>query len=298
MAKYYAFILASWLLPVIPVQIGHVAASLIAEILFRVLPAKRRIVMENVACVLQGKADKRQQELIARNVFRNLAKNYFDLFWLTRVDLGYVQNVIKVEGWEHFEEVYRRGKGVIAITAHFGDIDVVGQLLASRSVKTTVPAEPLQPPKLFEFMKKQRESKGVSFVPVGPAGLKATIHALNKGELVAMAVDRDIQRAGKIVPFFCGEASLPTGAVVLALRTGAALIPAFCYRQPDRTFEVRIEKELILDITGDKEEDIRVNLEKIVRVLERHIGSQPDHWVVMEPIFRPMSSRKELVNAS
>lgn len=297
MLKYYAFVVGSWLIPFIPVSVGHAFASIVGEVLYRLLPEKKRIVRENLECVLEGRAGQPELEKTARTVFRNLAKNYFDLFWLTKLKPDDVGKVIKVTGWELFEEVYAKGKGVIAITAHFGDLDVVGQFLASRSVRTTVPAEPLKPPKLFEFVKQQREGKGVSFVPVGSAGLRSTIQALQKGELVAMAVDRDIQKSGKVVRFFCGEASMPTGAVALALRTGAALLPAFCYRLPDRTFEIRIEKALDLVTTGDKEEDIMVNLRKIVRVLEKHIGSRPDHWVVMEPIFRA-ESRKELSNVS
>jgi KDO2-lipid IV(A) lauroyltransferase len=98
--------------------------------------------------------------------------------------------------------------------------------------------------------------------------------------------DRDIQRNGLNVEFFGEETMLPSGAVALAQRTGAAVIPVFGIRGTNGRFDVHIEAPLSLVNKGNRQIGLQKNLENLVGVMEQYIGQYPEQWVVLEPVWR------------
>ena len=110
--------------------------------------------------------------------------------------------------------------------------------------------------------------------------------ALRRGQLVAVAADRDITRSGILVDFFGAPARLPDGHVQLALRTGAELTTCFALRQPDNSSLVQVEPPLKLEQTGDFERDVRVGVRKVVARMESWISRYPEQWIMLYPIWR------------
>jgi KDO2-lipid IV(A) lauroyltransferase len=88
-----------------------------------------------------------------------------------------------------------------------------------------------------------------------------------------------------MIDFFGSPARLPDGPVRVALRTGVPIVPAFASRLPDDTFAIHIEPPLDLPETGDHETDVRLAMQEVVKVLERHIARQPEQWLVVSPVW-------------
>ena len=103
---------------------------------------------------------------------------------------------------------------------------------------------------------------------------------------MVIVCDRDIQRNGLRVKFFGEETSLPIGAVSLALRTGAAIVPIFSVRKSSNRYAIYIEPPLRLVDMGNHSHSVRANLERLVAIMERYIRQYPEQWVVLEPIWR------------
>src|SRR5437762_1790749 len=91
------------------------------------------------------------------------------------------------------------------------------------------------------------------------------------------------QRLGKGV-IFGRPALLPSAQVALALRTGAALLPAFAWREKGLLF-ARIEEPLELVSTGDRDADVRAGVRRFAAILERYIKEHPEQWTVFEPVW-------------
>jgi len=81
------------------------------------------------------------------------------------------------------------------------------------------------------------------------------------------------------VDFFGEQACTNTGMALLALKTGAAVLPAFNLREKDGRYRVIIEPEVPLVRTRDKEADVVQNTQLFTRVIERYIRDYPDHWL-------------------
>ena len=107
---------------------------------------------------------------------------------------------------------------------------------------------------------------------------------MRRGEAVLFANDRDIDKNGLHITFFGKETTLPTIAVRIAMKTGAALVPIFNRRLINGIFEVDIEPAIeIVDRTSDTA--VAETIEKVARVMEKHIRQTPEQWVVLNPIW-------------
>jgi lauroyl/myristoyl acyltransferase len=181
-------------------------------------------------------------------------------------------------------EALAKGKGVIFVTAHFGNLDIVGQTFALHGHNVTTPAEHVKPEILFQEIVKVRASKGMKIIPVdGP--LMALVRALKRNEIIGLAADLDVTKSGIIVDFFDSPSRLPDGYAQLGLRTGAPILPAFSLRRTDNSFEAYAEPALELESTGNPEANVRAAVQHIARVMEKWIGEHPEQWVMFHRIW-------------
>ena len=282
MWKYCAFRLAGLLLSHLPQRMSYAIATFIGDLVYLLAHRSRATVVANLSRVITSPSPEPLMTTV-RKVFRSAACNYLDLMRIPRFDLPTLERIIRIHGWHHFESALRQRKGIIVATAHLGNFDLVAQVMASRSLGLTVLAEPLQPARLFHHVTGLRESQGLTFLPVNRANLKRVMRLLHAGGVVAVACDRDIQKKGARVTFFGTETTLPTGAVDLALRSGAFLIPAFSVRH-SHGFDVFVEPPLVLPTNGVSPATAQKNL---TEVIEAYIRRYPEQWVVFEPIWQP-----------
>ncbi len=292
MLAYFAFRIASLVLPFLPSRIGYPIFSLIGNLAYLLAKPARAAVESNLGRVLGPDADPARLKATARRVFQNAAKNYFDLFRVPRLASAQVEKILTIHNWDRLEQSLALGRGLILATAHFGNFDLVGQVLAGRSFRVTALAEPLQPPQLFRLVTALRNSQGLCFEPVGPAALRSVLRALRRGEIVGLACDRDLQGNGLNVPFFGEETRLPAGAIFLALKTGSPIVPAFVVREKNNTFTAYVEEPITFGEAETEDDLVLSGARKMASLLEKYIGRYPDQWVVFEPIWKQISKQE------
>jgi KDO2-lipid IV(A) lauroyltransferase len=253
-------------------------------LLYFLYPQMKRIVSHNMRHVLGPDADEQEVQRRVRLACVNIAKGHYDLFRLSRLSISDIRRMARLEGSQHIEKALARGKGAILITAHLGNVDLLGQLPVAYGIPLTAPIQHIQPERLFQYALKLRMSHGVRMIPAdGP--LMEMFRALRRGELIALPCDRGIADNTRLIEFFGEPARLSDGPVRVALRTGAALIPGFGLRLPDDGLLVRIEPELELVQTGDLEADVDAGMKQIVAVLERYISEHPEQWLVATNVW-------------
>jgi len=294
MLAYAAFRLGCLIAPRIPAKLGYALFSFFGTLAYIIAKPARAAVEANLARVLGPGAGENRVRVVARQTFRNAAKNYYDLFRLPRLPASQVERILTIHHWERLEQALAEGRGLILATAHFGNFDLVGQVLAGRAFQVTALAEPLEPPRLFRLVMSLRNCQGLSFEPVGPAALRSVLRALRRGEIVGLACDRDLQGNGLKLPFFGEEARLPAGAVYLALKTGAPIVPAFVVRHRNNTFTAFVEEPIRVSETEseNEEEAVRLGAQTIAALLEKYISRYPDQWIVFDPIWKDASQRE------
>jgi KDO2-lipid IV(A) lauroyltransferase len=266
---------AEWALPRVPPGWQGPISEIVGTIAYMAAPRGRKAVRANLAIISP------EVSLSARRVFVNQVRQYLEVFQIPRLDRARFDAIVRVEGWDHFLCAERLGKGVIFGSAHLGPVALVGQILMQRGFTLTLPAEKTD----SEFMhavNRARQAQGLVLVPVDSA---LGIHrVIRDGGVLGILADRAVTGVGERVEFFGRPALLPSAQVALALRTGAALVPAFAWRERGLLI-ARIEEPLELVSTGDRDADVRAGVRRFAARLESYIREHPEQWTVFEPVW-------------
>jgi lauroyl/myristoyl acyltransferase len=108
--------------------------------------------------------------------------------------------------------------------------------------------------------------------------LKQLNEVLRRNEIAVIIADEYRRGNGIEVPLFGGTVLARRGPASLALRTGAAVVPANIIRQPDDSLKMIIEPELELDRSAKSKSEIKENTIRITEWLERTVRKYPDQW--------------------
>lgn len=287
MLRYLFFVVTFNTIGRLPTRMLYWIFPFVGDLCYALAAGKRHNVWENLRHVVPEGTRKREMRRMARQIFRNVALYYVDLARMPYTDPHKLFNErMEIHGLnEILLPAVEEGKGVIMMSAHYGNPEIAGQGLVHVGVRVFALTEPLEPPQLSEFLDKARSSQGLSFAPVGIANVKRVIKTLRSGGVVALMADRDIHGPKMRLPFFGQEAWMPTGPIEVALRTGATVVPSFSERRGNYTIEAYMEEPLKLVRTGDFEADVRAGEMEFLERLERRLRADPAQWVVLETIW-------------
>jgi KDO2-lipid IV(A) lauroyltransferase len=287
MWKYVLILVSVYLLGWLPLRVLYGLANLSGELAYIIFVRVRHRVWDNMRHVMGPATPKAELRRAARQVFRNTARYYVDLISRPRLDVQrlYERNLVHYGLEENLLAPLKQGKGVVLASGHFGNAELVVQGLLPLGVKALALTEPLEPPALSRLVHRLRSSAGQTFLPVSLSNVKATLRYLKAGGMVAIMCDRDIEGRSLRVPFCGAPASMPVGAVELAMRTGAALVPTFAHRRDDNHYEVFAEPPLELARTGNPQADLETNVRRLLERFEPHLRRDPGQWTVLEAVW-------------
>ncbi len=282
MATYLLFRLAGVAIPRLPEKLGRKLFEWLAAVLYYFARGSRRAVHQNLTRVLPG-AKEEEVDRVARGVFRHSLLNYYDLLCSYRLGAG--QERLYFQGEDNLRAAQGMGKGIIIATAHLGSINLLRLATVHFSWKGVVLTEPLLMDGLDRLTDRLRSSSGIRAFPARLAGLKEAFRSLKRGEIVIVACDRAIQGTGVRMPFMGQETLMPNGAVELAARTGAPLLPAFGLRDEDGGHKLLFEPPFTVGQNGNATCTPEEGLARVARAMEDHIRTYPEQWVVFSPIW-------------
>ncbi len=244
----------------------------------RRLDAKhRRIVRENLIRAFGNEKSESERRAIERRVFENLVRILLEIGWSMHQQPEDFRSCLRVRGFAHFKSAYGQGKGVLFLTAHVGNWEILPVLGSLYRFPVNVLYRPLDSPPLDHLVRKMRSRFGARMVPTARAARKI-LSCLHRGEIVAVLMDQNVDwYEGVFVDFFGHRACTNKGMALIALKTGAPVLPIFLIRQ-DGGFAVEIGAPLPLIRTGDKTRDIEANTQIYNDAIERFVRRHPDQW--------------------
>lgn len=276
-----AYHLASQLAPLLPRAAAYPLCDRLGDQFWFCNPPARRAVRDNLRHVLGDEPPER----LVRQVFRHGARNYYDTFTIPTFSSQALLDLVVVQSWEHLDQALAAGGGAIMVAVHLSSVALAGQVVAARSHAVTSVVEPVEPPQLMELLTRLRSGGGIRVLPLGPDLTRELLAALRRNEVVGLIMDRDIAGTGVTVEFFGSETRLPGGAALLALRTGAPIIPAVAVRRADDRFDGRVGPPIEVERGADLRDSIRLTTRRIAQRFEQDIGAQPEQWTVYQPVW-------------
>lgn len=279
-AAYLGYRAGAEIARVLPPALAHPLARVAARTMMATSTARRRQVVRNLERITRtdGHGDATPDA-----VFDHYARYWYELFRLPYDDLTRLDERVDVLGFEHLQAAAAQHRGLLLALPHLGNWDLAGAWLASRGYAVTAVAEPVDPPALFDWFAATRARIGIQVIPLGPDAGSGVLRALGDDRVVCLVCDRDMTGDGIPVTFFGERTRLPGGPALLALRTGAPLLPVGLSFLPDGRQGIRILEALPTARQGGLRDDVVRVTQQLADVFEDLIRAAPDQWLMMQP---------------
>lgn len=254
-------------------------ARKIAFLWFLIDKRHREAALSGLSYAFNGSMTKKQVRELALESFRSMSKSAAEMGYFLGKP-GQVRESVRIEGVCNLQEGLAAGKGVILVSAHFGNFVLLLARLCLEGYKTHVVMRPLKNREIEKIFLPEARRIGLTPIYSIPrqACVQEALKALRRNEILFIPVDQNFGTGGIYVDFFNRKAATATGPVVFAERTGAAIVPCFIIRNPDDTHTIRIEPVLKLDRGADHQEYLHTALQKITGIIEGFIRAYPQEW--------------------
>jgi Kdo2-lipid IVA lauroyltransferase/acyltransferase len=257
------------------------------------MPRYRKVAHGNLQRAYGGQWDEAGIERVAKDSFRHIGITMVEFFLRQpRITPQEVEREVRFEGREHYEAAFARGKGVILITAHYGNWEMMGPRLIRAGYKVSAVSRTADDPGLESMIESIRTRCGLQQIPRQQAARQG-LAALRRNEILAILLDQNTAEGGLFVPFYGYPASTATGPAVFGLKTGAAIVPTFCVREPDGSHTMRAWPPIYPEATGDRQADIHRLTAAITRVIEQQIRERPELWCWLHNRWKMQPPRQE-----
>ena len=240
----------------------------------------RCVSLQNLDRAFGKEKTKEELRRIAKKTFQNLGMTAIEFLRIPQMDLETVRRRITVEGLEPVRELLGKGnQGALLMISHFGNWELMGWLTKMTGYPISVLARPVKKNlKVNEMVSEIRKCTGLDVISTEKASRKV-LQALSRNSFVGILIDQRAKRSEGIwVDFFGSKAPTTPALAILAMRTGAPVVPVFMIREEFCRHRVLIQKPLALIHSGNIKKDVETNTQLINDTLEAMIRQYPDQW--------------------
>ena len=269
------------LLAPVPRRMMNRAAVPLAAVWYHVDRHHRDIAADNLKMAYGGEIGE------DGDVYRQVKANFTQLVTvalelpsLLRLSKANLDSYVRFSGTHHVESALGRGKGVLFLTAHLGNWELMALATSLRfNFRCHLLARPLDFAPLDQVLKEIRVSTGNTVVDkIRSARLVGKV--LEQNGILAILLDQNASwYDGVYVPFFGRTACTNRGFALFALRYDPIVLPIFNVRQRDGRYHVLFDEPVNLIRSGDLNRDMVENTAQFNRIIEKHIRMAPDNWL-------------------
>ena len=219
----------------------------------------------------------------ARLVFEHFGKTMARFFAGGRETSQEIIDSVQMNGLEHVDAALAKGKGILAITAHFGNWERMAEAFAARGYKISVVARDANEQRTTALVNDVRRNRGIEVFSRGRAA-RELLRRLRANEVVGILTDQNTREI--LVPFFGIPAGTNSGPATIHLLMGTPLFTAFAIELPDGTYRVDAEPLEMPELTGDKDSDILAIMTAVNSRIEKVVRANPEQWLWLHDRWR------------
>ena len=272
----------AWLLAHLPSAVGLAAGRRLGDLLWCVLPRRRAVALDNLRRSFGAERSAAEIRRLARRSFQNIGMNLVEGCCYFLRPTNVMLSRVRVEGREHLQAAVAHGRGVLILTAHFGNWELLAAAHGLVGLPLSIVTRPLDYPPFDDLVDRFRRRSGAELI-VKRQAVREVLTALRRQRMVGILLDQNATRAeGVFVPFFGSPASTSKGLALLALRTGAPVVPIFLRREPDG----RHCMDVGAAVPPPEDGQVATYTSTFNRVLEAAIRRAPEQWFWMHNRWR------------
>jgi len=279
---------AGWtLIPLLPERPTAAVFRFVADRVWRKGGKSVRRLESNLARVTGLAPGSRELGELTRDGMRSYFRYFHEVFRLPAMKSADIVRRTRVTGAEHVHDNVAAGRGVVLALPHMGNWDAAGAWLVGVGHPFTTVAERLKPESLFRRYVRFREGLGMEVLPLtgGDGHNFGTLAGrVRKGGVVCLPAERDLTKSGIEVRFFGRTTKVPAGPPLLAVQTGAALLPAVVYFAGG-DWGIHIHEEIPVPARGTRAEKVAAVAQDMAAVFEKGIADHPEDWHMLQRLW-------------
>lgn len=235
----------------VPWRQGLWVGRRLGDLAWLVLPGRRRVSLDNLRRAFGREVDEPDLCRLCRRHFQHLGMNMVESCVFFFRPTPVILSRVEVEGYDRLEAALSRGLGVLLLTAHFGNWELLAASHTLKGFGLSVVVRPLDSPILNRIVERFRIKGGFEIINKRRA-FREVVAALKRGHGVGILLDQNATRSeGVFAPFFGIPASTSKGLALMALRTGAPVVPVFIRRLPSGRHRIDVSPEVERPPDGD-----------------------------------------------
>ncbi len=276
----FLIIIFSFPLAILPFGLSTKFGELIGLVLFYLWGSRRKIAIDNLKTTLSlgSITISKPPEKIIQEHFRNLGRSFAEII---KIYYGLGKKIVysvEIDGIENFLSAQSKGKGVLFITGHCGNWELLAIVMSAKFHKIFVVARAINNIYLNKLMEKIREYYG-NRVIYKQGALKKILQILKSNGCVGILIDQAVLSDEGYVINFLGRGAWTTKIpALIARKTEAAILPAFIHRTGKR-HKIVIHKEVVLSNNSDREQALKEDTERFSKYIEEYIRQHPSEWL-------------------
>jgi KDO2-lipid IV(A) lauroyltransferase len=277
----------------LPLNVSLFLGARLGELFYYFDFKHKAISYANIKTAFGAKLSPQELSNLVKEFYRSFGQNIIEILFIPLVDKAYINKYIILESQENIFEGFKKGKGVILLAVHAGSWEFSNAICTNLGFAFNLFIRDQRYPRLSELLNAYRSRKGCKLIQ-RQNQTRELIRALKSNQAIGMTADQG-GKTGTSVKFFGKYASMPSGAIRLALKYDAAIIPAFYTRVNGPYIKVFIDSPIEIKRTGNLEKDINDNLQAVVRVFEKYISKYPREYLWSYKIWKYTKEQNILI---
>ena len=250
---------------------------------FYLIGGLRRTGMRNLEIAFPEMPVAERREIL-KGTFDNLGRVLGEMTQFHKSTPESLARIIDLKLDKAAQEVYDRhnaeGRGVMMVTGHFGNWELLVMAFAAIHEPVSYLARPLDNPLIDEMTAKIRARFGNVPIDKNNSAMMA-IRILTEGRGLGILADVNVHpKEGIFVPFFGVPACTSIGPAMIAARSNAIIFPTFCVWDKGRRMYRLVHGRVIEPPnTGDRHRDTLILTTAITEEIEKVIREYPHEWL-------------------
>ena len=272
---------------ILPDRLRPKVGEWLGKVLLKTVKSYSTVTRENMELVLKDELTPEEIERLIEANFTHMGLVIVEFMLGRKINQQNFRKYanLTVEGEEFLQKAHRRGKGIILYTAHLGNWEWLGGMVAFLGYPLTAIVKRQHNKSFDRWINKLRRSKGVRILYTRKMSQRDAYLALKNNECLFLLGDQYPVSNGWPVTFFNQSTYAFSGVVRFAERTGASIVPAFLVREGWRKHRLVFFESYQVERGMDQAEKEKI-LQELTDLVEMMIRKYPEQWLWIHKRWR------------
>ncbi|MBI5075362.1 MAG: lysophospholipid acyltransferase family protein [Nitrospirae bacterium] len=273
-------VLVTFPFAVLPLRFALRVGDALGLLLYMFWRSRRNIALDNLAGAVERGALLLTEDpgAVIRRNFRNLGRLVIEVVKIYYGMGDSIFRTVELRGAENFAKAMSRGNGVICITGHCGNWELMAVYLSMTLGGASIIARKQNNAYLNRLIERTREKYG-NHIIYKQGALRHILSSLKKKEAVAMLMDQSVLKSeGIIIHFLGANAYAMKTPALIARKTGAAVVPLFI-RRTETGHIIEIQEEIPLVADENSDTALLHDTINFSKAVEEYIKKYPSDWL-------------------